>query len=355
MNNKSHNKLFMRHCIRLAEKGRGNVAPNPMVGAVIVYNNKIIGEGYHRKYGEAHAEVNAINSVSDKSLLQKSTIYVSLEPCAHFGKTPPCADLIVSYKIPRVVIGMQDPFAKVNGLGIKKLESAGCNVTVGVLEKECENLNKEFITFHTKKRPYIILKWAQTIDGFIDKTRTGNDKQKPNWITDEICRSLVHKWRTEIQAIMVGTNTAAIDNPKLNVRLWEGNSPLRIVIDKNLKLSENLFLFDKTVPTIVLNEVKNSNYNNIEYKKINFSNNFLNNLMDILYKKGINSLFVEGGLQLLNSFIENNLWDEARIFTGNIEFKEGVVAPDIKGKKTSINNIGNSILSVYHPNSGNYN
>jgi diaminohydroxyphosphoribosylaminopyrimidine deaminase/5-amino-6-(5-phosphoribosylamino)uracil reductase len=154
---------------------------------------------------------------------------------------------------------------------------------------------------------------------------------------------------------MVGTNTAAIDNPKLNVRLWEGNSPLRIVIDKNLKLSENLFLFDKTVPTIVLNEVKNSNYNNIEYKKINFSNNFLNNLMDILYKKGINSLFVEGGLQLLNSFIENNLWDEARIFTGNIEFKEGVVAPDIKGKKTSINNIGNSILSVYHPNSGNYN
>ncbi len=349
MNNKNSDELFMLRCIQLAEKGKGNVAPNPMVGAVIVYEGKIIGEGYHMQYGEAHAEVNAINSVYDKSLLQKSTIYVSLEPCAHFGKTPPCADLIASHKIPRVVIGMQDPFAKVNGLGIKKLKNAGCDVKVGVLEKECRGLNKEFITFHAKKRPYIILKWAQTTDGFIDKIRTDADEQKPNWITNEVCRSLVHKWRTEVQAIMVGTNTVAIDNPKLNIRSWAGKSPLRIVIDKDLKLPENLFLFDKTVPTIVLNKIKNKQENNIEYKKLDFSENFLNELIDFLYKKEINSLFVEGGQQLLNSFIENNLWDEARIFTGNIEFKKGISSPQITGKIISEDSVGNSMLAIYKP------
>jgi len=346
MNSNKQDILFMQRCIYLAKKGRGYVAPNPMVGAVIVYNNKIIGEGYHRKYGEAHAEVNAINSVKNKDLLKDSTIYVSLEPCSHFGKTPPCSDLIIHHKIPNVVIGMRDPFSKVNGLGISKLKNAGCNVSVGILENECLKLNKEFITFHSKKRPYIILKWAQTLDGLIDKERNNIKTPEINWITDESCKSIVHKWRAEISAIMIGTKTAEIDNPKLNIREWAGNNPLRIIIDKNLKLSHNLHIFDKSQPTIILNNIKNEEYNNIEYYKINFNENFISTLMDFLFKRNINSLFVEGGEKLLTSFIEKNMWDEARIFTGNITFKKGVSAPKISGTLIHNENINSNNLSI---------
>jgi diaminohydroxyphosphoribosylaminopyrimidine deaminase/5-amino-6-(5-phosphoribosylamino)uracil reductase len=339
--------FFMQRCISLATKGKGYVAPNPMVGAVIVHNNKIIGEGYHKKYGEAHAEVNAINSVKDKSLLKESTIYVSLEPCAHFGKTPPCSDLIIHHKIPNVIIGMQDPFSKVNGLGIKKMKSAGCNVTVGVLEDSCLALNKEFITFHKKKRPFVILKWAETLDGLIDKEHNNSDNQNINWITNDTCKSIVHKWRAEVDAIMIGTNTAIFDNPKLNIRSWVGNNPIRIIIDKTLKLQKDLNVFDKTQPTIILNELKNdTTEDNLEYCKLEFNENFILNLMDLLYKKNIISLFVEGGEKLLTSFIKENIWDEARVFTGNINFKKGVKAPIIKGEIISNEQIDTNNLSI---------
>jgi diaminohydroxyphosphoribosylaminopyrimidine deaminase/5-amino-6-(5-phosphoribosylamino)uracil reductase len=346
MNDKSRNEFFMQRCIMLAQKGKGSVAPNPMVGAVIVCNNVIIGEGYHVKYGQAHAEVNAINSVSDKTLLSKSTIYVSLEPCSHFGKTPPCADLIIHHNIPNVVIGMVDPFAKVNGMGIKKLRDAGCNVEVGVLETECWNLNKEFIVFHTQQRPYIILKWAQTLDGLIDKIREPGDIQHPNWITNEVCRSLVHKWRAEMQAIMVGTNTALVDNPKLNVRSWAGNSPLRIVLDRDLSLPKTLNLYDKTQPTLVVNEIKNECDLNTEYLKIDFGESLLRNLLKELYKRGIASLFVEGGQELFTTFIGQNYWDEARIFTGNRYFNSGISAPSIKGKIVSQEQLRDNVLTI---------
>lgn len=336
----------MARCLQLALKGKGRVAPNPMVGSVIVHNNVIIGEGYHKKCGDVHAEVNAINSVIDKSLLSESTIYVSLEPCAHFGKTPPCSDLIISHKIPNVIIGMQDPFSKVNGLGIKRMKDSGCNIKVGSLEDKCLELNKEFITFHTKKRPYIILKWAQTLDGLIDKVRNDDDDQKPNWITNEVCRSLVHKWRTEVQAIMVGTNTAKIDNPKLNIRSWSGNSPLRIVIDRNLKLPKNLNLFDQTLPTLVLNELKNGKDNNTEFYKIKFNNTFIKNLMLLLFERNIISLFIEGGKDFLNSFINENYWDEARIFTGNSYFNKGIKAPIVNGKIISTEKLRDNTLTI---------
>ncbi len=347
MEPQSMDEFYMHRCLQLARKGEGYVDPNPMVGSVIVLNNRIIGEGFHTKYGEAHAEVNAINSVTDKSLLKSATLYVSLEPCSHHGKTPPCADLIIHYKIPKVVIGMQDPFLKVNGSGIKRLQLSGCDVKTGILEKECHQLNKAFITFHTKKRPYIVLKWAQTLDGFIDKIREPGAINESNWITDEVCRSLVHKWRSEIPAIMVGKNTAYLDNPKLDTRFWGGRNPIRIVTDKELVLPKNLLLFDHSQETIVLNAIKNHKEENLEYIKIDFGNEFLNNLMTLLYEREINSLLVEGGQQLLQSFINQNYWDEARIFTGNKNFTQGVAAPRINGHKVGLEFIGNSQISIF--------
>jgi len=336
----SEDEKYMKRCIELAKQGLGSTAPNPLVGSVIVYKGKIIGEGYHQKCGEAHAEVNAINSVKNKLLLSKSTIYVNLEPCAHHGRTPPCADLIVANKIPRVVIACVDSFAKVAGKGIEKLKKGACNVTVGVLEKESLELNRRFFTFHSKKRPYIILKWAESKDGFIDKNRKPNEPIEPIWITNKLSKKLVHKWRTEETAFMIGTNTAQLDNPQLTVREWNGKNPIRIVLDRNLKLNKNLKIFDKSAITYVFNTVINETKDNIYYIKVDFCKDLLKEIMNILYKKEIQSIVVEGGSKLLNSFIKNNLWNEARIFIGNKIFNCGIKAPvfnEIPNKEILIN------------------
>lgn len=329
MTNNSLHETFMKRCIELASKGRGTTAPNPMVGSVIVHNNKIIGEGYHRKCGEAHAEVNAINDVSDKKMLSQSTLYVNLEPCSHFGKTPPCSDLIIKSGIPRVVVANIDPNPQVQGKGIDKLRAAGIDVISGVLENEGEALNKRFFVFQRQKRPYIILKWAQTQDGFIDVIRNSAMPQQPNWITNQYARMMVHKWRSEEQAIMIGTNTAQIDNPKLNVRDWTGKNPLRIVLDRTLRLPNTLNILDKSTPTLIFTE-KETGYNDSEnctYKHIVFDTNLLVNITNELYNRNIQSIIIEGGAKLLTSFITAKLWDEARVFVGDIHFNDGILAP----------------------------
>lgn len=324
---KIHEKYIQR-CIELAKNGLGTTYPNPMVGSVIVYNDMIIGEGWHKKAGEPHAEVNAINSVKDKSLLQKATIYVSLEPCSHFGKTPPCCDLIIKNKIPNVVIGSVDPNIKVAGNGIKKLIEARANVTVGVLETECYDLNKRFFTFHQKKRPYIILKWAQTKDGFIAPTE--KLEQKPVWITNPYSRQLVHKWRTEEQAILVGTQTVIDDNPKLDARDWFGNNPIRLVIDQNNRITKNSHIFDNQTKTIIFSKIKTEiAEENTIFEVIDFEQNIAQQIIVILYKYQIQSVIIEGGKQTLQTFIDANLWDEARIFIGNSRFNIGTKAPKL--------------------------
>jgi diaminohydroxyphosphoribosylaminopyrimidine deaminase/5-amino-6-(5-phosphoribosylamino)uracil reductase len=313
---KIHEK-YIKRCIELANNGLGTTYPNPLVGCVIVFNNEIIGEGWHQKAGEPHAEVNAINSVKDKSLLFKATIYVSLEPCTHFGKTPPCCDLIIANKIPNVVIGTVDPFAKVAGKGIKNLLEGGKKVTVGVLEEECNELNKRFFTFHTKKRPYIILKWAESQDGFI--APLAKEKKEPIWITNEFSRQLVHKWRGEENAILVGTNTVMEDNPTLNVRDWTGNNPIRIVLDQNNRIPKEFHIFDNQATTI-----------SVSKDIINFKNNTANEIVSFLFKNEIQSVIIEGGSQTLQTFIDSNIWDEARVFKGSLSLKEGINAPNIK-------------------------
>jgi diaminohydroxyphosphoribosylaminopyrimidine deaminase/5-amino-6-(5-phosphoribosylamino)uracil reductase len=330
---KTHD-TYIKRCIELAKNGLGTTYPNPLVGSVIVYNNEIIGEGWHRKSGEPHAEVNAINSVKDKSLLSKSTIYVSLEPCSHFGKTPPCCDLIIANKIPNVVIGTIDPFAKVAGTGIKKLIEAGKNVTVGILEDECNELNKRFFTFHNKKRPYIILKWAESEDGFIAPIT--KDKKEPVWITNEFSRQLVHKWRSEEQAILVGTNTVIEDNPSLTTRDWSGNHPIRIVLDQNNRISKESHIFDNQVKSITITK-----------ENINFNNNIALEITDFLYNEGIQSVIIEGGRQTLQTFIEANIWDEARVFRGEIYFKSGTKAPTISGENSKKEKILNDELLTF--------
>ena len=340
-------ELYMKRCLELAEKGRANTSPNPMVGSVIVHNNRIIGEGYHQKYGEAHAEVNAVNSVKDKSLLKESEIYVSLEPCAHIGKTPACSRMIIDQKIPKVIIGCRDSYKEVDGKGIEMMQKSGIQVKVGVLEKESRLLNSRFFTYHEKKRPYIILKWAQTADGYIDFERQANTPIKPNWITDEYARLMVHKWRAEEDAILVGTNTAEKDNPKLDVRSYYGKNPLRIVFDRHLRLSENLSLFDKSTPTIIFNEKKSTKNSMCEYFKINPSENVFDVMLKTLYSKGIQSLIIEGGAQLLNSVLKRNLWDEARVFIGNSTFLSGIKAPEMKVQPIKISTLKNSHLYLY--------
>jgi len=326
--------IYIKRCIELAKNGLGTTYPNPLVGSVIVYNNEIIGEGWHRKSGEPHAEVNAINSVKDKSLLSKSTIYVSLEPCSHFGKTPPCCDLIIANKIPNVVIGTMDPFAKVAGTGIKKLIESGKNVTVGILEDECNELNKRFFTFHNKKRPYIILKWAESEDGFIAPIT--KDKKEPVWITNEFSRQLVHKWRSEEQAILVGTNTVIDDNPTLTTRDWSGNHPIRIVLDQNNRISKESHIFDNQVKSITINK-----------ENINFNNNIALEITDFLFNEGIQSVIIEGGRQTLQTFIDANIWDEARVFRGEIYFKSGTKAPTISGENSKKEKILNDELLTF--------
>lgn len=341
-------KIFMQRCLDLAALAKGHTSPNPMVGSVIVHKGMIIGEGYHRKCGEAHAEVNAVNSVKDKSLLAKSTLYVNLEPCAHQGRTPACSLMIINEKIPRVVIGCTDNFDKVNGKGIEMLRNAGVDVTVGVLEKESRMLNRRFFTFNAKKRPYIILKWAMTIDGYIDFIRTPDTPIQPSWITDDYAKILVHKWRSEEDSIMVGTNTADKDNPALSVREWSGENPLRIVLDRTLRLSKNISLFDSSIPTVVYTEKSCDNYKNLEYYKLKFDENLLSSIFDDLYSRNILSVIVEGGADLHNSLINAGFWDEARVFVGEKLFFEGVKAPSIKFLPANVFNFGKNKLLTYY-------
>ena len=334
-------EFFIKKCIELAKRGIRNVSPNPMVGSVIVYNGKIIGEGYHENYGSHHAEVNAIASVKDKSLLSKSTIYVNLEPCAHFGKTPPCSNLIIENKIPKVVIGSVDCFSEVSGKGIDKMKKAGIKVVVGISEKESRELNKRFFTFHEKKRPYIILKWAESKDGYI----APKNQIEPFWMTSSESKKLVHKWRAEETAILVGRVTAEIDNPCLTVREVEGENPFRIVIDKNLKLSTDLNLFNNNSKTIVFNAIKSGENDTNNFIKIDF-NVLINNILSELYKLNIQSIIIEGGSKTLQSFIDENMWDEARIFTANKTLVEGVKAPTIEGGIISEEYIGGDQLKL---------
>ena len=336
----------MQRCLQLATNGLGNVAPNPMVGSVIVYNDKIIGEGYHARYGEAHAEVNAINSVKDKALLKDATLYVSLEPCSHQGKTPPCSDLIIESGIKNVVIACSDTNPLVAGKGIEKLKRAGVEVVSGILENEARELNKRFFTFHEQKRPYIILKWAQTADGFIDRKRTDNTEPALQ-ISNEHSKRLLHKWRSEEQAIMVGTNTARLDNPQLNVRLVSGKNPLRVVLDKNAELSEILNLVDGSQATLVFTSKKKDTNNNTAYITIDFEKNVLQQVMNVLHEKQIQSVIIEGGSKLLQSFIAANLWDEARVFIANTFIGDGLAAPKLNEEPVKIEHIGTDELYLF--------
>lgn len=339
---------YMQRCIELALLGAGNVSPNPMVGSVIVHNDEIIGEGYHQKYGEAHAEVNAINDVISKNstaveLLKESTIYVTLEPCAHFGKTPPCSDLIIKYKIPTVVIGCRDPFDQVNGKGIEKLRNAAINIIEGVLTEDCLDLNKRFFTRVQKQRPYIILKWAQTANAYFAPF---NGTKR--WITSEISKALVHKWRSEEDAILVGKNTALIDNPELNVREWQGKNPIRIVIDRDLELPTYLHLFDQSQKTIILNAHKTEIVDDATYLELEDFDNLLPQLIAYqLYLLDVQSIIIEGGAKTLELFIKVNLWDEARVFSGPDHWDMGIPAPVISGKLLTEQIIGPDLLRTY--------
>jgi len=332
----------------------GTTYPNPLVGSVIVYNNKIIGEGWHKRSGEPHAEVNAINSVKDKSKLKKATIYVSLEPCSHYGKTPPCSDLIIASGIKNIVIGSIDPFPAVSGKGIKKLMDAGCQVIVGILDKQCNLLNRRFFTFYKQQRPYIILKWAKSEDGFLaPKSSEAKHTREPIWITNKYSQQLVHKWRSEEMAILVGTNTAVMDNPKLNTRLWEGKNPVRVLIDQHLRLSKESALLDKSNKTIVICGDKAQKLNTVEssenliFEIIDFDLEITAQICQILYKHEIQSIIIEGGAKTLQSFIDSGLWDEARVFTGEIEFKDGAKAPSLPKSSISKSNLTGDILRIY--------
>ena len=328
-------EMYMQRCLQLAKQGVGYVAPNPMVGAVLVYEARIIGEGYHKKYGEAHAEVNCIASVKedDKLLIEKSILYVSLEPCAHYGKTPPCSDLIIRNKIPKVIIGCRDPFKEVNGKGIEKLLSAGADVVTGILEKDCKELNKRFFTFHTKKRPYIILKWAQTADKKI--AAYGNERLI---ISNILTNRLVHKWRSEEAAILVGTNTAIADDPVLTNRLWSGKNPVRLVIDKDLKVPANANIYNEEAATIVFNfhkttiDTRSALINKTYFYKIDGNKTLINQIMEACYTLNIQSVLVEGGAKLLQLFLNEKLHDEIRVITNEtMVINDGLNAPVFNG------------------------
>lgn len=337
---------YIKRCIELAKNGLGTTYPNPLVGCVIVYDNKIIGEGWHKKSGEAHAEVIAIESVQNKELLSSSTLYVSLEPCSHFGKTPPCADLILKYKIPNVVIGTIDPNSKVAGKGIQKLKDSGVNVTFGILEKEGNELNKRFFTFHRKSRPYIILKWAESADGFISPIN--KSEQKPVWISNEYSRQLVHKWRSEEQAILVGTQTIIDDNPSLTVRDWVGINPIRLVIDKENTIDSSYNVFDNQAKTIVFSSKEvTSNSDTIQYIKVDFDKNSTQAIVDKLFENNIQSIIIEGGRKTIQSFIDAHLWDEARVFIGGINLNEGTKAPKINNTIYSKSYLKKDTLLTY--------
>ena len=338
----------MQRCLELAAQGAGAVSPNPMVGSVIVVNGRIIGEGYHSKYGGAHAEANAIEDIlarfnDAEQLLKNAVLYVNLEPCAHFGKRPPCSDLIIRYRIPTVVIGCRDPFEMVNGKGIEKLKDAGVDVIENVLQIESLHLNRRFFTRIKKQRPYIILKWAQTSDGFF----APENRSEQRWISSDLSRKLVHKWRAQEDAVLVGKNTAMIDDPQLNVREWQGRNPIRIVIDRYLQLPKSLNLFDQSQPTLVFNSLKTDVDKEIKFLELEDFDNLLPELICYqLYLMDIQSLIIEGGKQTLELFIKTGLWDEARIFTSNQNWGKGLTAPELTGKLASSEAVDSDNLQI---------
>lgn len=348
---------YIQRCLQIAENGIGTVRPNPSVGAVIVHNNIIIGEGFTSPYGGNHAEVNAIESVKDISVLKESTIYVTLEPCSHFGKTPPCADLIVKHQFKKVVIGCVDSNSLVAGKGITRLKNAEIEVVVGVLKDECRKHHKRFFTNQEKTRPYIILKWAETKDGFVAPLT--KNEQKPVWVSNKYSQQLVHKLRSKEHAILVGTNTVIADNPKLNVRSWSGQNPIRVVLDRNLRIPDNLNVFDGSVKTIVIceerslkskegREFSQSKRNReLVFESINFSNNIAFQICEVLQKHNIQSIIIEGGSQILQTFINENLWDEANVFVGNAAFKKGICAPVFHKLIKEQINIKTDVLNIY--------
>lgn len=337
--NSDHTK-YMARALELAALGLGKVSPNPLVGCVVVHDDQIVGEGFHESYGSAHAEVNAINSVEDQSILPECDVYVTLEPCSHFGKTPPCADMLARKQVKSVYFSCYDPNPLVAGNGQRKLKDANILAESGLLETESRFLNRRFLTFHEQRRPYIILKWAQTSDGFI--ARKNFDSK---WISNEASRNLVHQWRAEEDAILVGTNTAKHDDPRLNVRGWEGDDPVRIVIDKKLELDKGLSLFDKSQPTLVYNTQESRSDEVLEYVRV--EGDFLQGILEDLFNRKIQSLIVEGGTSMLKSFIDSELWDEARIFKSNNSFGEGISAPEIEGHLIDQRSIESDQLEVY--------
>ena len=367
----------MQRCLDLAILGMGKVAPNPMVGAVLVMGTEIIGEGYHKQYGESHAEVNCINSVKeeDRLRIEDSVLYVSLEPCAHCGKTPPCAELIIKQNIPKVVIGCSDPFSEVNGKGIEKLRAAGVEVTVGVLENKCIELNKRFFVFHKERRPYVVLKWAQTGDGKISAMSESDpaniaadngpvlrsEASSRLLISNEISNRLVHKWRSEEMAILVGTNTALFDDPELTTRLWPGGSPIRIVVDLNLRLPKSLKLLNGQIPTIVFNlhqhtlpfekiSVADLRHVGVAYYQVSEDVSLVHQMLNGLHQMNIQSVLVEGGAQMLQAFIDDGSWDEARVISNKeLIIGNGLQAPVLKNQQLiSHQNISTDTIHIYH-------
>ena len=337
----TQDEFFMQRALELAALGMGNVSPNPLVGCVIVHGDRIIGEGWHQKYGEAHAEVNAVASVENKSQLQEATVYVNLEPCSHQGKTPPCADMLIQHKVKRVVISNLDSNPLVSGNGIRKLREAGIDVTTGLLETEGRFLNRRFFSFMEKKRPYIILKWAETADGFIAR-----ENYESKWISNEYSRQLAHRWRSEEDAVMVGTRTAEYDNPMLNVRDWSGRNPVRVVIDRDLRLNDQLNLFDRSQPTICYNLLREEEHENLMFVKLG-TENFLEEMIHDLYERKIQSIVVEGGAQTFSTFIKNDWWDEARVFRSTLSFIKGIPAPELHGHHLSEENIMGDHLTIF--------
>lgn len=339
---KTH-EYFIEKCIELARQGSKDVSPNPMVGAIVTYNGKIIGQGYHEKYGSNHAEINAINNVQDKSLLKKSTLYINLEPCCHFGNTPPCTDFIIKKNIQNVIIGCIDPNSEVAGKGIKKLQENSVNVISGVLDKRCRDLNKRFFKFKNYKRPYIILKWAKSRDNFMAPIK----QTKPFWMTSKQSKKLVHKWRSEEDSILVGTNTVNLDNPSLTVRLSDGKNPIRVIIDRNISLDANYKVFNSESKTIIFNAKKTYNTKTNYYIKVNF-NNLIDEILKELYKFNIMSVLVEGGAYTLGKFIQTDIYDEIRLFTTKLNLETGIASPTIPElKKMSSKKINNDTLDIY--------
>jgi diaminohydroxyphosphoribosylaminopyrimidine deaminase/5-amino-6-(5-phosphoribosylamino)uracil reductase len=339
--------IFMKRCLELASRAEGLTYPNPLVGSVIVHDGLIVGEGYHLRAGAPHAEVNAINSVPDRAMLKSSTLYVNLEPCSHFGKTPPCADLIIAESIPRIVIGTLDTSDKVSGKGLARLREAGREVIAGVAEEESRRINRRFFTVHEKRRPYITLKWAQSVDGYLDILRSDKNRTGPNWITGNAERVLVHKWRAEEQSILVGAETIRADNPRLNVRDWRGNDPLKLILSSSGSLDKGLAVFGPDDGVVVFTHNTDGDISNATRVKLNMNEPSSYQIATYLFESGIQSLLIEGGARVLDHFLSTGLWDEARIFTGKDRFNAGVKAPVIKGKLLSVTHFSSSNLEVY--------